>query len=331
MATGEILINVVDGRRKAFDPARRLLVTARDGRQRNVFREFVNGNAIHLKNLEVRDNLDDRYTVLVSTKGHADAGFTPVTVTAGGPQVLDLMMLPRAAAFEFAPFEDIVAREDLHTFLCGDKPTEARALYDGLRSGNKSALACLLNITTALEQVRLAPAEGLDQNPLRSFKALRSAPEQDRIFAWADARLPGQILATLEATRDRDPAARERARTFTRFVTAPAFLHPGAKNSYKQTDFGEGNVQLSIHDGETAEVNGIKCVVIEADIDYFRDSGAHILLEVFPNKLKSRILGKQSAQSLTDPRSVYGLRWIAGQRLGREFTPPYLLTSGDPS
>jgi hypothetical protein len=57
--------------------------------------------------------------------------------------------------------------------------------------------------------------------------------------------------------------------------------------------------------------------VVEPDIDYYKDLGAHALLEVIANTLTG---------SLTDPKNVYVLRWIAGRRAGvPEFDPPYTI------
>jgi hypothetical protein len=44
---------------------------------------------------------------------------------------------------------------------------------------------------------------------------------------------------------------------------------------------------------------------VEPDIDYYKDLLAHALLEVAANQL---------THTLTDPRQVYVLRWIAGRR-----------------
>ena len=56
---------------------------------------------------------------------------------------------------------------------------------------------------------------------------------------------------------------------------------------------------------------------VEPDIDYFKDPGAHILLEVIPNALTGH---------LTDPRIVYVLRWMAGQHAGiPNFDPLYTI------
>jgi len=55
---------------------------------------------------------------------------------------------------------------------------------------------------------------------------------------------------------------------------------------------------------------------VEPDIDYFKDPGAHFLLEVAVNAFGS----------ITDPKAVYALRWIAGRRAGvPEFDPLYTI------
>jgi hypothetical protein len=65
-------------------------------------------------------------------------------------------------------------------------------------------------------------------------------------------------------------------------------------------------------------INGVNCVTVEPDIDYFRDLGAHAIFEVIPNAL---------THSLTDPTQVYVLRWIAGQTANiPQFAPIYTLT-----
>jgi hypothetical protein len=65
-------------------------------------------------------------------------------------------------------------------------------------------------------------------------------------------------------------------------------------------------------------VNGVDCVMLEPDIDYYRDLAAHTILEVIPNGL---------THTLTDPAEVYVLRWIAGRTAGiPEFAPLYTIT-----
>jgi hypothetical protein len=64
---------------------------------------------------------------------------------------------------------------------------------------------------------------------------------------------------------------------------------------------------------------GVACIKVEPDIDYFKDLGAHTLLEVIPNSI---------THGLTDPKRVYVLRWIAGKHAGvPEFIPPYTIAA----
>ena len=57
--------------------------------------------------------------------------------------------------------------------------------------------------------------------------------------------------------------------------------------------------------------------MVEPDIDYYKDLAAHALLEVVANGITG---------SLTDPRQVYVLRWIAGRHAGVPgFDPPYTI------
>lgn len=65
-------------------------------------------------------------------------------------------------------------------------------------------------------------------------------------------------------------------------------------------------------------------VGVEVDMDYFRDQGAHAILEVLPNLFTS---------GLTDPKRIYVLRWIAGRQAGvPDFNPPYTIeASGERS
>jgi hypothetical protein len=76
-------------------------------------------------------------------------------------------------------------------------------------------------------------------------------------------------------------------------------------------------VQLTFHENDTKVIDGLSCIVVEPDIDYFKDLAAHALLEVIPNSLGG---------GLTNPEEVYVLRWIAGRRAGvAEFNPPYTI------
>ena len=183
--------------------------------------------------------------------------------------------------------------------------TEAERRYSDIEDRQGGAiLACLLNITTSADQIFLPTGTVLDY-----FKQIiwdldgDSAMAQDRFFAWADATIVAQL---------------ETARVHGEFADAPAGLHPGATRSFKQVQFGEANLQLTLHENDRTVIDDVACVKIEPDIDYYHDLLAHLLLEVAVNAFGS----------LTDPRAVYVLRWIAGQRAGiPEFDPLYAIVA----
>ena len=98
----------------------------------------------------------------------------------------------------------------------------------------------------------------------------------------------------------------------------PGLFHPGSTSSWKQIEFGEANVQLTFHENDRLTIDGVECVMVEPDIDYYKDLGAHAIFEVIPNGL---------THSLTEPAEVYVLRWIAGQTAGvPSFEPLYTIT-----
>jgi hypothetical protein len=179
----------------------------------------------------------------------------------------------------------------------------AAARYSALEEQG-AILACLLNITTAMQQINLPQKTALEYLKRIIWEEQgRFAMGQDRFFAWADPKLIDQI----ELAKQQTPET---------FENAPADLHPGATRSYKQIQFGEANVQLTFHENNRLDVDGVSCVMVEPDIDYFKDPGAHLLLEVAVNAFGS----------ITDPRAVYALRWIAGRRAGiPEFEPLYTI------
>jgi len=103
--------------------------------------------------------------------------------------------------------------------------------------------------------------------------------------------------------------------------------HVGATESYKQTQFDVANVQLTFHGHDPADFTTtapdgsprqVSCVKIEPDIDYYRDLGAHFLLEYLPH---------QFTKGVSDPKAVYMLRWMAARASGRDFDPLYTIES----
>jgi hypothetical protein len=254
------------------------------------------------------DNFGDNYAFLAAADGYRDAGFFPVKLAPKVVRIVDLMLIPNSNNLNFAEAKWNVlggTRSEFKDLFKNGAATddEAAARYGDLEDPG-AVLASLLNITTAMQQIQLPQKTAFDylkrviwdtQGPF--------AMAQDRFFAWADPQLIDQIK---EAKQQKPPI----------FEDAPFGLHPGATSSYKQIQFGEANVQLTFHEGERLDVDGVNCVMVEPDIDYFKDPGAHLLLEVAVNAFGS----------LTDPREVYVLRWIAGRRAGTpEFDPLYTI------
>src|SRR5229473_3397570 len=69
------------------------------------------------------------------------------------------------------------------------------------------------------------------------------APKQDRFYAYADKALVNQVQLAAQQNEfapELDPAA----------------FHIGATSSYKQIQFGEANVQLTFHEGDTQIIDG---------------------------------------------------------------------------
>ena len=290
-------IEVFDGTRQPYSDKAQILITAIDGNQQIASKDFYSISDIPLQ-LPFHDNLGDNYTIVAWAKDHKQAGFAPVRVTDQSVQVIKLMLLPESNQFNFsaAKWPALkIARPAFAALFAAGAADDAAAgsRYSDLEDvQNGSVLACLLNITTAMSQISLPSGTPVDYTKMINWDLNGDFKmAQDRFFGWADPA----IIRQLEIAKQQGT-----------FVDAPFGLHPGATRSYKQIQFGEANVQLTFHEGEKKTVDGLDCIMIEPDIDYFRDALAHLLLEVAVNAFGS----------LTDPREVYVLRWIAGQHAG---------------
>lgn len=302
--TCTLTINVFDGSRQPMPPAVKIRYTARDGNQK-VIPVNARTRQVTLKGLPFFNNFGDLYTVLASAGGYEQAGFTPLKVSPNSPQSVDLMLLGTNATFNFsgARWEDLPAKRPVlaRVLSAGASAPAARDRYSDLLENHSPVLACLLNITTAMEQIHLAVG-----SPLDYFQQLiwDDSMKQDRFFAYADARLVDQVRQAVVQGAFAPEAG-------------SSIFHPGATSSYKQVEFGEANVQLTFHEDDKKTIGGIACIKVEPDIDYYKNTGSHTILEVIRNNVSG---------SLTDPRQVYVLRWIAGRRSGvPEFDPLYTI------
>ena len=299
--TSALRLRIFDGTRQLFAAPAQFLITITDGNRTQHVRQFYPNNDITFT-LPFFDNFGDLYTVVVWAKGYQQAGYTPVKLSNTFTRTLDIMLISDTPGFSFVNARFPAASTAYPFLAAGADNPAGEARYDKLVEQEKP-LACLLNLAEAMSQIQLTQG-----TPLTYIKQLiwdgPNAPAQDRFFAWCDPELINQIKSAPpgQFAVELDPGA----------------FHPGATSSWKQIEFGEANVQLTFHENDKQVINGVNCVMVEPDIDYFRDILAHTILEVIPNALDN---------SLTDPTQVYVLRWIAGQTAGiPEFAPLYTIT-----
>ena len=295
-----LTIRVFDGTRNPIADGTSILYRIFDGNQRQVFQDELVGSSQNFR-LPFFDNFGDNYRIIVFADGYYQAGFTPVHLTPATPTTLDLMLLPKDNHINFRQAKWATIRQKLPFLANGVDAAEAQSRYEDLLENKPRVLAALLNITTAMEQILLPSG-----NPLSYLKQIKwdDSMAQDRFFAYCDPALIEQVrLAARQGLFEPEFGS--------------GFFHPGATASWKQVQFGEANVQLTFHEGSTKTIDGVECMLVEPDIDYYKDLGAHGLLEVIPNTL---------THGLTNPEFVYVLRWIAGRHAGvPEFDPPYTI------
>jgi hypothetical protein len=174
-------------------------------------------------------------------------------------------------------------------------------------------LGALLTLGTAVGDI---PLDDLSSPLSYYWEVIWDELMPDRFFAWVDARLPDRIatLAKLHSFAAEDDPAR--------WHPAIPGKMQAATRSWKQTRFDVANVQLTFHEADKKRIikpdgGSVDCVIVEPDIDYYKDLLAHGLFEVLPNLATG---GK------TDPRVVYSFRWMATKLEGLpDFNPPVTL------
>jgi hypothetical protein len=256
----KLLLNIFDGTRQPIDSDVNILITLRDGNQKQVYRDYQHGPSIEFS-VPFYNNLGDNYAVIVYADHYQQSGFHPIRVRKEVRQTLDLMLLPKHTSFNFsaATWEALGnTHPALRTFLTAGSGSlgEAEDRYNQLMETEPKALACLLNITTAMAHVHLSHGGPLDY--LKQLFWDSQSIKQDRFFAYADVALLAEVKqATAQGEFSPEPL--------------PGFFHPGATVSYKQNQFGEANLQLTFHEDNVAEIDGLSCVKVEADMDYFKE------------------------------------------------------------
>jgi hypothetical protein len=296
-----LVVTVYDGTRQQIRKGN-FLIRIFDGFQNQLFDDDRPAPTTAF-NLPFHDNLQDNHRILVSGNGFVGAGFTPVALSPKSVTNLDLMLLPHQADFKFQAWADLKTADPvIAAFVsAGGSDEDVEEHYNDLRDNRPQALASLLNLATAMKTIDLP-----SKTPLDYFKRILwdESLAQDRFFGYADRILVDQVK---QAAKDGEFAPEPN----------PGLFHPDATSSFKQIQFGEANVQLTFHENDPKRIDGVQCIKVEPDIDYFQDIAAHTLLEVIPNKI---------THGLTDPKQVYALRWIAGRHAGvPEFAPPYTI------
>jgi hypothetical protein len=271
---------------------------------------WATGGDIDLNGIPFTDTGRDAYYVFASAKGYADSVTPyPVAIKKGGTAEALLLATPKNAAFHFEKWTDFQQADANIVKLVGTGAADAGKRYTDTYEGKPMQMGALLNLATAINEIPLA--DGSDPLADYYWEVMWDLLAPDRFWAWVDKRLADRIrdLAALHAFAEEADAAH---------------WHPAngsigaATRSWKETRFEVANVQLTFHEGTTATRNGVDCVVIEPDIDLYKDLLAHGLTEVIPNLVSG---GK------TDPRLVYAMRWMATrQEQGvAEFEPPFTI------
>jgi len=298
--TFSAVVSVYDGARRVMQPAPDILFRVINplGRQTSV--GFHQAASVRFDGLPY-DGTGGAYSFVVWADGYRQCGISVVPMI-GAVMPIELMLLRSAAQPDLssATFAAVSAR---FPFLTKD-PT-AQPQYKQALASRPMAIAAMLNILTAMDQITLKQG-----SPAQYLQGVRwdSSLAQDRFFAYCDP----QLQADVEAAANQGLFEEEKD---------PAQFHQGATASWKQVQFDMANVQLTFHDPDASSPtmpDGAKCPIVEPDIDYYKDLAAHGLFEVIPNKL---------SQGLTNPEVVYAMRWTVGQEDGaQEFSPPYVIT-----
>jgi hypothetical protein len=321
--TAQILVNVYDGTRQPLPANVKWLVRLSDGRalsdrKTQVYADLQGPSKLF--EVQFFDNFFDDYTVVVSPDGHRDMGWFPVRVHSSAPATVDILNLSKDGKPHFAGAtwnRLLASRPNIAEIIqhgC-ENSAAAETKYGAVLENRPQALACFLNIVTALADMHLPSGKSPldyywniawpagDSNSPDWMGRLDQVFKQDRFFCYVDA----DILPDIRQAAQQGAFAPE---------TNPGAFHPDATESYKQTQFDVANVQLTFHGRDNAKFPSpdgtlLKCVKIEPDIDYYKDLLSHGLAEVIPNVL---------THDLTDPSIAFALRWMAGQRAG---LPPF--------
>ena len=153
-----MVVTLYDGTRQPIQGGD-FLIRILDGFQNMLFADYKTAPTTVFR-LPYRDNLQDNCTVLATGNGHVDAGFTPVKLSTAAIAMVDLMLLPDKATFDFLQWGALKdADSTVASFISlGSSDAQAQGHYDDLRKNKPAALASLLNwlkIASLVMQINL--------------------------------------------------------------------------------------------------------------------------------------------------------------------------------
>lgn len=317
----QLVVSVFDGTRTLIGRDVEIGIDIHDGNRKDWTPNKSFKGPVHSFTVDFNNTpIGDRYSVIVSANGYKTAGCFVYLMDSKASSDAKVMLLPTKGTFKFpnGDWDSLKQnRRKLYELLSQGAASDeaARERYENLMQNNAATLAAIMNITAALDQIDLPrepPAK--ETTALDYFRELMWDDLRiDRFFAYADVSLEAQL---------------EKDKKRFKPEPNPDKWHEGAKASYKQVQFEQGNVQITFH-GQTKRIGDKDCVKTEPDIDYYRDLLAHGFGEVAPHdiiKRLGRIVRLDMTKGLTDPETVYLLRWIAGQEaLMPEFNPDFII------
>src|SRR6476619_2329655 len=153
--TGAIQINIVDGTRQAIAADRDLLLRILDGRHQQIVAPWVSGPRIRVTDLPYHDNLDDRYTVFVHSKGYGDGAVYPVLLKRGATVDTNIMLLPDDGEFHFRKWTDLQGADARLLQLVTNGAENPAERYTDTLESKPRQLGSLLTLGTAVRDITL--------------------------------------------------------------------------------------------------------------------------------------------------------------------------------
>ncbi len=276
-------------------------VTVRDDKSGQRMHSFYQGDELAITVPDF-DGTSATFTISAHAPGYTKAVSKHVRIEHGSNIVVSLMMVPRHASLDMedAHWQNMAVEDPqlLSRLLCDNQgPRDCSATYETMLKLHPENLAALINISVALQQIQIGgrsafsyyQAIGLGGNLFR-----------DRFFAYVDKAL----LLQLKADTDKKQQGKQAGDTPFARLHLSWILHRHATSSFKELDLDRANVQITFNEKDRMIINGVECIRVDTDIDYYRRF-SHGFKEVIPNLIMHR---------RTSPLKVFKLRWIATKK-----------------